>query len=61
MFGCVGRIGCAFLFLILGAVGWHFRDKWLPLVKKKLGTVQVKSPIAYEPPWRYTILTVERA
>ena len=61
MFGCVGRIGCAIVFLILGAVGWHFRAKWLPLVKKKLGTIEVKSPIAYEPPLRYVVVTVARA
>jgi hypothetical protein len=61
MLRCAGRIGCAIVFLILGAVGWHFRDRWLPLVKRKLGTIEVKNPIAYEPPLRHTIATVERA
>ena len=61
MFGCVGRIGCAIILLILGAVGWHFRDKWLPLVKEKLGTIEMKNPIVYEPPLRYSISPVEHA
>lgn len=33
MFGCMFRIGCGILLLILGALGWHFRDKWVPKVK----------------------------
>jgi hypothetical protein len=33
MFGCIGRLVVAVLLLILGAVGWHFRDKWVPKVK----------------------------
>jgi len=61
IFGCFGRIGCAIVLLILGAVGWHFRDRWLPAVKKRLGTIEVKNPIAHEPPLRYTIRTAESA
>lgn len=34
MFGCAGRIGCAIVLLILGAVGWHYRAKWMPKVKE---------------------------
>jgi hypothetical protein len=30
-------------------------------VKKTLGRIELKNPIAYEPPLRYTIMTVERA
>ena len=33
MFGCAGRIGCAIVLLVLGAVGWHYRAKWVPKVK----------------------------
>lgn len=34
MFGCLGRIGCGLLLLILGAAGWHWRDAWLPRAKE---------------------------
>lgn len=34
MFGCIGRIGCGLLLLILGAVGWAYRDTWVPKVKE---------------------------
>ena len=33
MFGCIGRLVVAVLLLILGAIGWHFRDRWIPKVK----------------------------
>lgn len=36
MFGCVGRIVMAVIFLVIGAVGWHFRAKWVPQVKHYL-------------------------
>lgn len=36
MIGCFARVGCAILLLILGAVGWHFRDAWIPRVKALL-------------------------
>ena len=29
MFGCIGRLGCLLLFLVLGVVAWFTRDKWL--------------------------------
>jgi hypothetical protein len=38
MAGCVGRIGCAVVLLILGAVGWHFRALWIPKVKQLITT-----------------------
>lgn len=34
MFGCIGRIGCGLLLVILGAAGWHFRDVWMPKAKE---------------------------
>lgn len=34
MFGCLGRIGCGLLLIILGAVGWAYRDVWVPMVKE---------------------------
>ncbi len=34
MFGCIGRLVVAVCLLILGAIGWHFRDKWVPKVKE---------------------------
>lgn len=33
MFGCVGRIVMAVILLIVGAVGWHYRARWVPQVK----------------------------
>ena len=33
MFGCIFRMGCAILLLVLGALGWQFRDTWVPKVK----------------------------
>lgn len=32
--GCLRRAGCAVLLLVLGAAGWHFRDRWLPKAKE---------------------------
>ena len=43
MFGCMFRIGCAILLLLLGALGWHFRDRWVPKVKSM---VTVEAPVA---------------
>ena len=33
MFGCIGRIGCGLLLIVLGAVGWATRGVWLPTVR----------------------------
>lgn len=30
--GCITRIGCLILLLILGAIAWLTRDRWLPMV-----------------------------
>ncbi len=38
MFGLARRIGCAILLLIIGAVGWHFRDLWWPKVRAMLAS-----------------------
>lgn len=38
MFGCIGRLVVAVLLLILGAIGWHFRDRWMPKVKAFITT-----------------------
>lgn len=56
LFGCVGRIGCAIVLLILGALGWHFRDRWLPEVKKRLGRIEVEKVVYAAPPLHYTIV-----
>jgi len=34
MFGCIGRMGCGLLLIILGAAGWHYRDVWMPKAKE---------------------------
>ena len=33
MFGCVRRIGCLVLLLVIAAAAWFTRDRWLPLVR----------------------------
>lgn len=35
-FGLIGRIGCAIVLLILGAVGFATKDHWIPMVKPHL-------------------------
>lgn len=32
MFGCIGRLGCLFVVLVLGAVGYLTRGIWMPMV-----------------------------
>ena len=32
MFSCLGRIGCLFLLLIVGAIAFLKRDDWMPRV-----------------------------
>lgn len=41
MFNCLGRIGCAVILLILGAIGWHYRDVWMP---KARGLITAEMP-----------------
>lgn len=35
-FGLLGRIGCAILLLVIGAVGFATKDYWIPRVKPLL-------------------------
>lgn len=35
-FGLIGRIGCAILLLLIGAVGYATKDTWIPKVKPHL-------------------------
>lgn len=39
MTACLGRIGCGLLLVILGAVGWHYRNEWVPKAKEIVGSV----------------------
>jgi hypothetical protein len=36
MFGCLGRIGCGFFLIVLGAAGWATKDRWWPEVRRRL-------------------------
>lgn len=36
MFGCLGRLGCAAVLLVAGALGWLTRDLWLPTVRARI-------------------------
>ncbi len=38
MTACLGRIGCGLLLIILGAVGWHYRNEWVPKAKEIVGS-----------------------
>jgi hypothetical protein len=31
--GCIGKLGCLVMLALLAAVGWIFRDRWLPMVR----------------------------
>lgn len=35
-FGLIGRIGCAILLIVIGAVGFATKDRWIPKVKPHL-------------------------
>ncbi len=35
--GCIGRIGCTVVLLMLAAAAWILRDRWLPLVRGSAG------------------------
>jgi hypothetical protein len=35
-FGLIGRIGCALILLVAGAVGYATKDLWIPKVKPHL-------------------------
>lgn len=36
LFSLIGRIGCAILLILLGAVGFATKQHWIPLVKPHL-------------------------
>ena len=36
MFGCLGRLGCGLLLIVLGAAGWATKDRWWPEVRRRL-------------------------
>lgn len=69
MFGCLSRIGCGLLLIVLGAVGWATKDRWWPEVRRRLpievpavrgrGSVVVQatdaSPGEGRPGWRATV------
>jgi hypothetical protein len=39
IFGLIGRIGCAILLIVTGAVGFATKDLWLPKVKPHLPAI----------------------
>lgn len=43
--GCIARLGCLLVLVILGVVGWFTRDRWMPTVT---GTTPV---VATAPVW----------
>lgn len=45
MGGCLRRAGCAVVLLVLGAVGWHFRDRWMPKAKELITAEFPEEPI----------------
>lgn len=49
MFGCIYKMGCGLLLLILGAAGWHFRDKWVPKVKARFTAEAPATTAAWAP------------
>lgn len=44
MFSCLGRLGCLFLLIIVGAVAYLTRDTWLPRVTGKAA----QAPVTWE-------------
>jgi hypothetical protein len=44
VFSCLGRIGCLFLFLLMGAIAFLTRDRWMPRV---LGS-RAPTPVTWE-------------
>jgi hypothetical protein len=51
---CLGRIGCLVLLLLLAAVGWLTRDRWLPMVRgvSPSRTDSVRAATSAEGVWR---------
>ncbi len=52
MFGCIGRLGCLLVLIVVGAVGWFTRDSWYPKLRARLGAplpVATASATKWEP------------
>lgn len=45
--GCIARIGCLILLLLLGIIAWLTRDRWMPMVG--LGPSHTASAVVWEP------------
>ncbi len=56
MGGCLRRAGCAVLLLVLGAVGWHFRERWMPKAKEL-----ITAELPPDPPASWTPLSRDGA
>lgn len=52
--GCLRRLGCLVVLLLCAAVAWFTRDRWMPIVREKLGG-EPRATVVWEP------LTDERA
>jgi len=50
MGGCLRRLGCLLVVLGLIAAAWVFRDRWLPMVRHRLGA-QPAPAAPSAPPW----------
>lgn len=49
MFGCLGRIGCLALVLLLGAAAWFTRDRWYPALTGERAVAVDETATAWEP------------
>ncbi|HEY0970608.1 MAG TPA: hypothetical protein VGE02_06495 [Gemmatimonadales bacterium] len=49
MFGCLGRIGCLALVLVIGAAAWFTRDRWYPVLAGERVVAVDPSSTAWEP------------
>jgi hypothetical protein len=43
MFGCLGRLGCLAVLLVVGALGYLTRATWYPMVRDRGGTARVEA------------------
>lgn len=49
MFGCIGRLGCLFVLIVVAAIGWLSRDWWLPKVGFDRGAATASLDGQWEP------------
>jgi hypothetical protein len=52
MDGCLKRLGCLALIVIVGAIAWVTRERWLPWVEPHRGTAAratTRAPVTWEP------------